>query len=33
MLILVTSRFEFDIEPFEIHDEQIMDYLSWNRII
>lgn len=33
MLNLVTSRFEFDIEHFEIHDKDIMDLSSCNRII
>ena len=27
MLNLVTNSFKFDIEHFEIHDEDIMDYL------
>lgn len=29
----VNRYFEFDIEHFEIHDEDIMDYLCFNRII
>jgi hypothetical protein len=33
MLNSVVRRFEFDIEHFDIHDEHIMDYLSFNRIV
>lgn len=33
MLNLSARRFEFDIEHIDIHDEHIMDYLSYNRII
>ena len=32
MLNLSVKRFKFDIEHFGIHDEHIMDYLSFNRI-
>ena len=27
------KTFEFDIEHFDIHDEHIMDFLSFNKII
>lgn len=33
MLNLSVRRFEFDIEHIDIHDEHIMDYLSYNRIV
>ena len=33
MLNLSIRRFEFDIDQCRIHDEQIMDILSYNRII
>lgn len=29
----LARTFEFDIEHFEVHDEVIMDSLSFNRII
>lgn len=33
MTRLSARRFEFDIEHFDIHDEHIMDSLSFNKII
>lgn len=33
MTSLSARRFEFDIEHFDIHDEHIMDSLSFNKII
>lgn len=33
MASLSDRRFEFDIEHFDIHDEHIMDSLSFNKII
>ena len=33
MLNLLSRHFEFDIEHFDIHDEHIMDFSSFNRII
>lgn len=33
MTRLSARQFEFDIEHFDIHDEHIMDSLSFNKII
>jgi hypothetical protein len=32
-MLQLTRCFEFDIEHFDIHDERIMDFSSFNRII